>query len=50
MARVLDKGIKMRAIVDEKDVEGIGNILGMISRKYYGYDQNVTNWIELSKK
>lgn len=51
LSHILDKGIKMRVIVNEKEaVEETAKHMRHNLRKYYGYDQNAVNWIELSKK
>lgn len=51
LSRILDKGIKMRVIVNEKEtVEETAKHMRHNLRKYYGYDQNASNWVELSKK
>ena len=51
LSHILDKGIKMRVIVNEKEmVEETAKHMRHNLRKYYGYDQNAANWVELSKK
>ena len=51
LSRIFDKGIKMRVIINEKEVvEETAKHMGHNLRKYYGYDQNAANWVELSKK
>lgn len=51
LSSILDKGIKMRVIVNEKEtVEETAKHMRHNLRKYYGYDQNAANWVDLSEK
>lgn len=51
LSRLLDKGIKMRVIInEEKTVEETAKHMRHSLKKYYGYDKNVSDWIELSEK
>lgn len=51
LLHLLEKRIKLRVIINEKDtVEETAKHMRHNLRKYYGYDKNVSNWVELSKK
>lgn len=51
LSNILDKGIEMRVIVNKKDtVEETARHMRHNLRKYYGYDQNLANWADLSEK
>lgn len=51
LSNLLEKEIKFRVIInEEKTVEETAKHMKHNLRKYYGYDKNVTNWVELSKK
>lgn len=51
LSNLLEKKIKLRVIINEEEtVEETAKHMRHNLRKYYGYDKNVSNWVELSKK
>lgn len=51
LSYLLEKEIKLRVIINEKEtVEETAKHMRHNLRKYYGYDNNVSNWKEIQKK